>query len=83
MTGAVVPIGRVVAGVLMLGLGAVGLFLPFLQGVLFLIIGLTLLSSESVYARRCLEWLRSRRLHWPRTAKSGGDTNGRERPAGQ
>ena len=40
--------------------GIVGLFLPILQGVLFLLIGLALLSSESKTARRLLERLRAR-----------------------
>lgn len=60
----------------LLGLGVAGLVLPVLQGILFLVIGLTLLSSESVYARRCLEWLRS---HWPHrrlSANRGGQSNG-------
>jgi uncharacterized protein len=41
-------------------LGILGLFLPFLQGVLFLFIGLLLLSRESEIARRQLERLRAR-----------------------
>ncbi len=40
--------------------GIVGLFLPILQGILFLLIGLALLSSESVIARRLLDRLRAR-----------------------
>ena len=40
--------------------GIVGLFLPILQGFLFLLIGLALLSSESRTARRILERLRAR-----------------------
>ena len=40
--------------------GIVGLFLPILQGFLFLLIGLALLSSESKTARRILERLRAR-----------------------
>ena len=40
--------------------GIVGLFLPILQGILFLLIGLALLSIESVTARRLLERLRAR-----------------------
>ncbi|MBI3785079.1 MAG: PGPGW domain-containing protein [Deltaproteobacteria bacterium] len=51
-------IGRVILGIACLILGVIGLFLPFLQGILFLVIGLTLLSSESERARRWLEWLR-------------------------
>ncbi len=41
-------------------LGIVGLVLPVLQGFLFLLIGLALLSSESKTARRILERLRVR-----------------------
>ena len=45
---------KIAVGVLLLILGVIGLFLPFLQGVLFLVMGLTLLSTES---RRAKEWL--------------------------
>jgi uncharacterized membrane protein YbaN (DUF454 family) len=41
-------------------LGIVGLFLPILQGVVFLLIGLALLSSESEIARRILHRVRER-----------------------
>ena len=41
-------------------LGIVGLVLPVLQGVVFLLIGLALLSSQSKTARRILERLRAR-----------------------
>jgi hypothetical protein len=41
-------------------LGVIGLFLPLLQGVLFLLIGLFVLSSEYSWARRLLGKLRSR-----------------------
>ncbi len=41
-------------------LGIVGLVLPVLQGFLFLLIGLALLSSETKTARRILEQLRAR-----------------------
>lgn len=52
------------AGVLLLGwgfvlLGIAGLFLPILQGVLFLLIGLVILSSEYVWAHKLLQRLRS------------------------
>ncbi len=40
--------------------GIVGLFLPVLQGILFLLIGLALLSIESATARRILARLRAR-----------------------
>ncbi len=38
-------------------LGIIGLFLPILQGILFLIVGLVILSKESKTAHRILE-------HW-------------------
>jgi uncharacterized protein len=41
-------------------LGSVGLFLPVLQGVLFLFIGLVILSSEYVWAHDLLARLRRR-----------------------
>jgi uncharacterized membrane protein YbaN (DUF454 family) len=41
-------------------LGIIGLFLPILQGVLFLIVGLIILSSEYVWARKLLLKIRSR-----------------------
>jgi hypothetical protein len=41
-------------------LGVVGLFLPVLQGMLFLLIGLFILSSEYVWAHRLLEKVRNR-----------------------
>jgi len=40
--------------------GMIGLFLPVLQGVLFLVIGLLILSSEYVWAHRLLGKLRQR-----------------------
>ena len=41
-------------------LGMVGLFLPILQGILFLLIGLVILSSEYVWAHSLLTKLRKR-----------------------
>jgi len=46
-------------------LGIAGLFLPILQGVLFILIGLFILSSEYIWAHRLLERLRVR---YPRLA---------------
>ncbi len=43
-----------------IALGVVGLFLPILQGVLFILIGLAILSSEYVWAHRLLTKLRDR-----------------------
>ena len=50
-------------------LGVIGLFLPFLQGVLFLIMGLSLLSTESRRAKRWLDWLQER-SGWQRLGRS-------------
>ncbi|HXF40434.1 MAG TPA: PGPGW domain-containing protein [Blastocatellia bacterium] len=41
-------------------LGILGLFLPILQGILFLLVGLLILSSVSPRAARLLHWLRRR-----------------------
>ncbi len=49
-------------------LGIVGLFLPILQGVLFLLVGLIILSSEYVWAHRLLGKLRERFPKIGRTA---------------
>lgn len=51
---------KIAVGVLLLALGVVGLFLPFLQGVLFLIMGLTLLSTESTRAKEYLHYVQDR-----------------------
>jgi uncharacterized membrane protein YbaN (DUF454 family) len=41
-------------------LGIIGLFLPVLQGILFLLIGLVILSAEYAWAHRLLNKLRQR-----------------------
>lgn len=43
-----------------LALGVVGLVVPFLQGFLFLAIGLVILSRHTVWARRLLDWVQWR-----------------------
>ncbi|HET8889169.1 MAG TPA: PGPGW domain-containing protein [Candidatus Angelobacter sp.] len=50
----------IAAGWALLPLGVLGLFLPVLPGVLFLIIGLSILSVEYEWARRWMNALRSR-----------------------
>ena len=50
-------------------LGIVGLFLPILQGVLFILIGLIILSSEYVWAHHLLSKLRARFPKISRTAE--------------
>lgn len=39
-------------------LGVIGLFLPVLQGVLFLLVGLLILSSEYVWAHKLVQEIR-------------------------
>jgi hypothetical protein len=51
----------------------VGLFLPILQGVLFLLIGLVILSSEYTWAQRLLQKLRDRFPRLARTADQAAD----------
>lgn len=48
-----------VVGVSLLLLGIVGLVLPGLQGILFILAGLAILSSHSALARRAQEILKS------------------------
>lgn len=53
-------IAVIVTGWAFIVLGIVGLFLPVLQGVLFLIVGLVILSTEYHWARRILHRLGTR-----------------------
>ena len=41
-------------------LGILGLFLPILQGILFILIGLIILSTEYIWAHRLVEKLKAR-----------------------
>ena len=50
----------IIAGWVFVVLGIAGLFLPILQGILFLMVGLFLLSKKAPWARRLLNRLRSR-----------------------
>ncbi len=52
--------GVIVVGWAFILLGIAGLFLPILQGVLFLLIGLLILSTEYVWAHHLLQKLRAR-----------------------
>jgi hypothetical protein len=49
-----------IAGWAFILLGIVGLILPFLQGILFIAIGLVILSSQYIWARVLLAKLRKR-----------------------
>jgi uncharacterized membrane protein YbaN (DUF454 family) len=53
-------IGLLVLGWFFVVLGIIGLFLPILQGVLFILIGLAILSSRSKTIQRLLKHLEKR-----------------------
>jgi uncharacterized protein len=53
-------IAILVLGWTLIGLGILGLFLPFLQGILFIMIGLAILSSRSLAVQRFLKYLENR-----------------------
>jgi uncharacterized protein len=57
-------------------LGIAGLFLPILQGILFLLIGLSLLSNQSPWAARLLLKLRER---FPRISEKLGEATAKAR----
>jgi uncharacterized membrane protein YbaN (DUF454 family) len=56
-------IGLLIIGWIFIGLGIIGLFLPILQGFLFIMIGLAILSSRSKTIRRFLKYLEKRYPH--------------------
>ena len=53
----------VIIGWIFIGLGILGLFLPILQGILFIMIGLAILSSRSESVRRFLKHIEERYPH--------------------
>jgi hypothetical protein len=53
---------RKAAGWSLLGLGTLGLVLPFLQGFLFLALGLFVLRHQYLWAHRGMGWIEAR---WP------------------
>lgn len=56
---------KLTAGWGFLVLGVLGIFLPILQGVLFLAVGFSILATEYEWARR---WLDAGRARFPRSA---------------
>ncbi len=56
-------IGVLIIGWLFIVLGIIGLFLPILQGILFIMIGLAILSSRSELIKRFLKHLEERHPH--------------------
>ena len=53
-------IGILIVGWLFIGLGILGLFLPVLQGILFMMVGLAILSTRSELVKRFLKHLEER-----------------------
>jgi uncharacterized protein YqgC (DUF456 family) len=49
-----------IVGLTLLGIGVAGLVLPVLQGWVFILAGLAVLSSHSVWARAILDWLKQK-----------------------
>lgn len=60
MKAALNHIAKLIVGWALVFLGVIGLFLPILQGVLFLVLGFALLSSESEWVRKKIELLAAR-----------------------
>jgi uncharacterized protein len=53
-------IGLSIVGWLFIILGILGLFLPILQGILFIMVGMAILSSRSEIIKRFLNYLKKR-----------------------
>ncbi len=51
---------RLTVGWTFIALGVAGLVLPFLQGILFIAIGLAIIAPEYQWAQDRLDWLRDR-----------------------
>jgi uncharacterized membrane protein YbaN (DUF454 family) len=51
---------KIVVGIALIPLGIVGLFLPFLQGILFLVLAFLLLASEVPFVARLRDRLKER-----------------------
>ena len=69
-------LGRLVLGYACIVVGIIGLFLPILQGVLFLLLGLSLLGADSAWARRRRDQLRLWFARRRTSANDRGDGNG-------
>lgn len=82
-TGVVKRVAWIVAGWALVALGVAGLFLPFLQGIVLIALGLAVLSRHSVLVRR---WIERARRAFPaldrvlRRAGTDSETNGERGP---
>ena len=61
--GTIKKFGLLIIGWFFIVLGIFGLFLPILQGILFILIGLAILSSRSEIIKRFLRHLEERYPH--------------------
>jgi uncharacterized membrane protein YbaN (DUF454 family) len=59
-------VGFTVSGWIVIGLGIAGLALPFIPGVVLIVLGLVILSSHYVWAQGALDWLRRK---FPKTLR--------------
>lgn len=66
MTRHIRRVGKITLGVLLLVLGVIGLALPVVPQIPFLLGGLTLLSSENRHCKALLEYI-ERRIGWRRS----------------
>ena len=66
MTHHILRAGKISLGVLLLILGVIGLLLPVIPQIPFLIGGLTLLSSENRHCKALLEYV-EKKVGWRRT----------------
>lgn len=66
MTQHILRVGKISVGIVLLILGVIGLLLPVVPQIPFLIGGLTLLSSENRHAKALLEWA-EKKVGWQRT----------------
>jgi uncharacterized membrane protein YbaN (DUF454 family) len=66
MTQHIWRVGKISLGVLLLILGVIGLLLPVIPQIPFLIGGLTLLSSENRHAKALLDYV-EKKVGWRRT----------------
>jgi hypothetical protein len=66
MTHHIRRVGKITLGVLLLILGVIGLALPVVPQIPFLIGGLTLLSSENRHCKALLEYI-EKRVGWRRS----------------
>ncbi len=64
---------KVLAGWGFLVLGVAGIFLPFLQGFLFLAVGLYILRDEYAWAQRMIDWMRRKFPRYTKQMDEGKD----------